>query len=185
MRFTSLIFCRPWAFALSMTLVGCAAPPPSGDLGTEKHVDLDRFMGDWYVIASIPTFVEKQAYNAVESYRLDEDGTIATTFTFRHGGFDGQQKTYKPRGFVEDTQSNAVWGMRFIWPFKADYRILHVDEDYTQTIIGRSKRDYVWIMARTPELQDDEYSELVGRVRDAGYAIDQLKRVPQRWNAKG
>ncbi len=59
-------------------------------------------MGDWYVIASIPTFIERGAHNAVESYRLAADGTIETTFTFRAGGFDGEPKRYTPRGFVVD-----------------------------------------------------------------------------------
>ena len=59
---------------------------------TVEQVDLERFMGPWYVIANIPTFVEKGAHNAVENYRLDDDGTIATTFTFRKDGFDGNEK---------------------------------------------------------------------------------------------
>ncbi|MBT8060593.1 MAG: lipocalin family protein, partial [Gammaproteobacteria bacterium] len=127
-------------------LAGCQASRPP--LETVDYVDLDRFMGDWYVIANIPTFVEKGAYNAVESYRLDDDGSIATTFRFHKDGFDGPVKTYEPRGFVRDTTTNAEWGMQFIWPFKGDYRIIYLDEDYATTIIGRNKRDYVWLMAR-------------------------------------
>ena len=55
-----------------------------------------------------------------------------------------------PVGTVVDTRSNAIWTMRFIWPFEADYRIAYLSPDYSQVIIGREKRDYVWIMARTP-----------------------------------
>jgi apolipoprotein D and lipocalin family protein len=80
--------------ALSL-LGGCTASLPP--LRTVERVDLQRFMGDWYVIAAIPTFIEK------ESYRLEADGTIDTTFTFRQGGFDGPVKTYNPRGFIRDT----------------------------------------------------------------------------------
>ncbi len=107
-------------------------------------------MGDWYVIANIPTSIERGAHNAVESYRLDTDGSIATTFTFRDGAFNGELKRYCPRGFVRDTRSNAIWGMQFLWPIKADYRIVYVSPDYQRTIIGREKRDNVWVMARTP-----------------------------------
>ena len=116
---------------------------------TVESVDLQRFMGDWYVIASIPTFIETDAFNAVESYKLSEDGSIATTFRFNKGGFDGPEKIYKPRRFIEDRPSNAVWGMQFIWPFKAEYRIIYLSDDYAQTIIGRTKRDYAWIMTWT------------------------------------
>ena len=83
-------------------------------------------MGDWYVIANIPTFIEKSAFNAVESYRLNEDGTVATTFRFREGSFKGEEKIYRPTGFIVDKKSNAVWGMQFLWPIKTDYRIAFV-----------------------------------------------------------
>jgi apolipoprotein D and lipocalin family protein len=138
-------------------------------------------MGDWYVIANIPTFVEKGAHNAVESYRLDDDGTIATTFTFRKDGFDGKEKAYHPRGFVRDTVTNAEWGMQFVWPFKGDYRIIYLSEDYSTTIIGRNKRDYVWLMSRDPEMPESEYQEAVQFISDAGYDISELQRVPQKW----
>ena len=79
------------------------------------YVDIERFMGDWYVIANIPTYFEKNAYNPLESYRLDEDGSIATTFSFNAGSFDGEQKVFRPRAFITDPVSNAVWGMQFVW----------------------------------------------------------------------
>jgi apolipoprotein D and lipocalin family protein len=163
----------------ALLLAGCQAGRPP--LATVDHVDLPRFMGDWYVIANIPTFIEKGAHNAVESYRLDSDGTIATTFTFRKGGFDGPEKEYHPRGFVRNTATNAEWGMQFIWPFKGDYRIIYLDEDYSVTVIGRNKRDYVWLMARTPTLPEAKYEEAVQVIAEAGYDVSLLQRVPQRW----
>jgi len=172
---------RAHAISLSgaLLLAGCQASLPP--LETVEQVDLERFMGDWYVIANIPTFIEQGAHNAVESYRLDEDGTIATTFTFRKDAFDGPEKAYHPRGFVRDTQSNAEWGMQFIWPFKGDYRIIYLTEDYSITVIGRNKRDYVWLMAREPQLSDDRYQEAVKVIADAGYDVSLLQRVPQQW----
>jgi apolipoprotein D and lipocalin family protein len=167
------------AAAASVAVGGCASRAPG--LDTVDNVDLERFMGAWYVIANIPTFIEKGAHNAVESYALNDDGTIATTFTFRKGGFDGKRKQYHPTGFVLDTESNAVWGMRFIWPIKADYRIVYLDDDYSQTVIARQSRDFVWIMARTPAIADADYDRLVNFVGSIGYDTDKLQRVPQRW----
>jgi len=165
--------------SIAIVLGGCAAKGP--EMKTVDHVDIDRFMGRWYVISNIPTFLEKGAHNAVEKYSLNEDGTIATNFTFRKGGFDGKAKEYNPKGFVLDDPSNARWGMRFIWPIKADYRIVYLNDDYTQTVIGRQDRDYVWIMARTPTITDDDYDELVAFVESIGYDTSELERVPQRW----
>ena len=165
--------------AASLTLAACAGNGP--EMKTVDYVDLERFMGDWYVIANIPTFLEKGAHNAVETYEMNEDGTIATTFTFRDGSFDGEKKEYNPKGFVKDTESNSLWGMRFIWPIKADYRIVYLDDDYSQTIIGRQKRDFVWIMAREPNISEEDYEMLLGVVESLGYDMSKVERVPQQW----
>jgi len=148
---------------------------------TVEKVDIDRFMGDWYVIANIPTFIETDAYNAIESYAMNEDGTIATTFTFRDGAPNGELKTYRPTGFIVDEQSNALWGMQFIWPFKAEFRIIYLDDEYQTTIIGRSKRDYVWLMSRQPEIEDNRYSSLLAFMESQGYDISKVQKVPQIW----
>ena len=157
------------------TMIGCQTFDP---IHTVPYVDLNRFMGDWYVIANIPTFIEKDAHNAVESYRLAEDGTIDTTFKFNQGSFGGPLKIYNPRGYIQDEESNAVWGMQFVWPFKAEYRIIFLSEDYTTTVIGRSKRDYVWIMARSPVISDAEYASILNFLNEQGYDISKVQKVP-------
>lgn len=161
------------------TLGGCAVNPSKVTVPVAPQVDLQKFMGPWYVIANIPTAIEKGAHNAIERYELDADGTIKTTFTFNKGAFDGPPKRYEPRGFVVPGTNNAIWGMRFIWPIKAEYVISHVDPAYTETIIARSARDYVWIMARTPTLPEAQYDALVERVKGYGYDVSQIQKVPQ------
>jgi apolipoprotein D and lipocalin family protein len=174
---------RPWPIFgfLSVALAAGCSSNGLTPIRTAEHVDLPRFMGDWYVIGHIPAFLERDAYNAVESYRLLDDRRIATTFSFNDGGFDGRRRTYTPTGFIIDNTSNAVWGMRFIWPVKADYRIVYVDNDYRQTIIGREKRDYVWIMARAPQIPAQDMQTLVGLIAAQGYDTSKLRRVPQHW----
>ena len=167
------------AIALLTLLGGCAVNPKSVTIPVAPQVDLQKFMGPWYVIANIPTFIEKDAHNAIESYALDADGTIDTTFTFNQGAFDGPPKKYNPRGFVVEGTNNAIWGMRFIWPIKAEYVISHVDPAYSETIIGRSSRDYVWIMARTPTISAERYDALLAKVREYGYDVAKVQKVPQ------
>lgn len=162
----------------ALALSGCASTMTP--LKTVEHLDLSRFMGSWYVIASIPTFIETQAYNAVETYRLEADGTIDTVFTFNQGGFDGPAKRYNPRGFVRDPVHKSTWGMRFVWPIKAEYLVTHVNADYSQTVVGRNKRDYVWIMARTPEIPAADYDRLVRELQAQGYDVTKLRKVPHR-----
>jgi len=165
--------------AAMLLVTGCAVSPPT--IPTAKQVDLQRFMGDWYVIGNIPTRPERDAFNAVESYTLQPDGRIDTRFRYREGGFDGPLKTMNPVGRVVPGTGNAVWGMQFVWPVKAEYVIVDVDKDYGLTIIGRSKRDYAWIMARTPSIPEPAYEAAVTRLKALGYSVENLRRVPQRW----
>jgi apolipoprotein D and lipocalin family protein len=163
----------------SLFLAGCQAAPPHA-LPLAGTVDLRRFMGDWYVIAATPTFIDAEAHDAVESYRLADDGSIATTYVFRDGSFEGPSRRYTPRGFVEDRATNAVWSMRIVWPFKADYRIAWLAQDYDQAIVAREKRDYAWIMARTARIPESDYARRVQFLADAGYDTSRLRRIPHR-----
>ena len=102
----------PWLQAslaclgLVVWLSACVSGPP---LPTVASVDLERFQGDWFVVAHIPAGAEKEAYNGVETYRLREDGKIATTYAFRDGGFDGPLEILEPVGRVRDKETNATW----------------------------------------------------------------------------
>ena len=167
--------------AAALFIAGCQSVPT---ITTVDHVDIDRYMGDWYVIANIPTFLERDAHNAVERYSLREDGTIDTVFTFNKGGFDGKPRRYNPRGFIR-SDNNAEWGMRFVWPFKAEFLVLWLDEDYSQTVVGRSRRDYVWIMAREPQLPEADYQRILEFLAVEGYDIEKIQKVPQRWPEQG
>ena len=174
----------PAGGALTLGLTSCQTvsnDPPVGKLqAISRQVDLQRFMGDWYVIGNIPVFIEKEAYNAVESYQLAEDGTIPTTFTFNQGGFDGPLKIYRPKGFVYNRESNAEWRMQFVWPFKAAYLITYLSEDYQTTIIGVPDRKYAWIMARTKTLPEATYQKLVAELKRQGHDVSKVRKVPQR-----
>ena len=119
-----------WVLAFAVLLSGCGVNPQKVTVPVVPAVDLQRFMGPWYVIAVIPTFIEKDIYNAVESYELAPDGAILT--------------------------------------------------NYTETIIARSARDYVWIMARTPTIDEARYRELVGKVGAMGYDVNKLVRISHR-----
>lgn len=135
---------------------------------TVSYVNIERFMGDWYVAAGIPTFPERDAYNPLESYSLNADGTIETRFAFNKGP-GGPSKVLKAKGFVQPASGNAIWGMQFIWPIKAEYRIVYLDPEYQYTIIGRSKRDYLWIMSRQPAVDKAKLNELIDFAKALGY----------------
>lgn len=166
---------------VGMILVGgCQLASNLPPIRTAESIDLNRFAGDWFVIANIPTFIETDAYNAVESYAEPVNGRVATTFTFNKGGFEGERKTYQPTAFVREGSGNAVWGMQFVWPIKAEYRVVYIDPEYQFTIIGRTKRDYVWLMARQAVIAEDDYKRLLSIIEQEGYDLNKLRLVPQQ-----
>lgn len=171
------------ALGVGAMLSACASSPPT--IPPVASVDLQRFMGDWYVISHIPSLPEREAFNAVETYRLEDDGRILTTFQFRKGGFDEELKTMEPVGRVVDGTNNAVWDMQFLWPIQAEYVIVELSSDYSQAMVGRSKRDYLWIMARTPQLPEADYAALVAKAKALGYDTSKLRLVPQQWPETG
>lgn len=177
---TLTIFVTVLAMSL---LAGCASNHPP--LPTPDHVDLERFMGRWYVLGYTPILVDKEAHNAIEHYRLDAEAKIQTTYQFRDGGFESELKTYTPVGWVHDTSTNAEWRMRFLWPFSADYVILHVNADYSETIIAHPSRKYAWIMLRQPEVSDADYERLLQKLESAGYEREVVQRLPQDWSGEG
>jgi apolipoprotein D and lipocalin family protein len=168
-----------------VSLGGCASTNMPPLEAMDRKVDLERFMGDWYVIGfipvSIPFFSEEGAHNGMESYRLSDEGVIETTYTFREGAFDGPEKRLTPKGWVHNRETNAEWRMQFLWPFKAAYLIVYLDEDYQRTIVGVPDRKYVWIMSRDPELSDAHYEEMLDYVAGLGYESEKVRRVPQQW----
>lgn len=174
---------------LTVLLSSCSTSGLPPLRGIEQTVDLQRFMGPWYVIASIPIdipllpmFSEKGAHNGVETYRLAPDGTIETTYTFRRDNFDGPERVFTPRARVANPPVNSEWKMKFSWYVpEADYLILHVDPEYQRTVIGVPDRKYVWIMSRTSTMPDLQYDQLISELRTSGYDTTKIQRVPQSW----
>jgi apolipoprotein D and lipocalin family protein len=139
---------------------------------TVDYVDLQKFMGSWHVLADIPTVFDKNISQPLEHYSLNPDGTIQTTYSFYR---NGRKTEMNAKGFVLDRTGNALWGMQFVWPIKADYRIAYVSEDYEFCIIGREKRDYVWVMGRQPVVSMKKLEELLGMVESLGYDRGDLR----------
>ena len=173
--------CALWP---ALLLAGCMAhldPRAESPVPLVPAVDLPRFMGDWYVIAHIPSDYDREAHGAIENYRLLKDGRIATVYTNRQGGFDGEPKKMTPTMHVVPDSGNALWGVRFawFWPFLYEYRISHLEPDYSVMVVGRSARDYLWLMARQPVMDEADYQRYAQMIAGWGYDTGKLLRVPQ------
>lgn len=144
------------------------------------QVDISRYMGRWYVIASIPTRFERDGYDEVETYRRDDNGDIDTSFSFRAGGPGGPLKKIHSTATVVPDTGSAEWKVHFFRVLRAQYIVGWLASDYSRVIVARDARDYVWLMARRPHITAADYDDMVARVRGMGYDVAKIRVVPQR-----
>jgi apolipoprotein D and lipocalin family protein len=165
--------------AVASLSIGCASMKQP--LRTVPQVSLPRYMGDWYVIANIPYFAEKDCFDSIESYALRADGKIDNWFTCRKKSFDAPlERKVNALATVQDTISNAVWRVRFFKVISVKYLILDLDPDYQWVVVGHPSRRYGWIMARTKTMDEPTYQALLRSLAAQGYDPTKFQKVPQR-----
>lgn len=146
---------------------------------TVKKVDLNRYSGKWYVIGFIPTLFDKKWNYTTETYTLNENGDYDIYTTYKKTATD-QIHDVKSKGFINKASGNSKWKVQFIWPFKADYWILQLADDYSYTVVGNKKQSFLYIMSRTPVLPEPTYNKLVEDCKKQGYDISKLRKQEQR-----
>ena len=177
MRRAALILLLPGLLLLAACAsTGGNAMPP---LTTNAVVDLDRYMGRWWVIANIPYFAEKGKLATADIYDLRPDGRIGNVYAYRKA-FDKPEKTMNGVATVVPGTHNAQWKIAFFGGLvKADYLILEVAPDYSWALIGHPKRKMAWIFARDQAMDDAKYQQLRAKFSAYGYDPAKLQRVPQ------
>ena len=173
------IFVSALLVGFGLLAAGCAGPTgiqPRGLSADTLPLDLERFMGDWYVIAHIPLSPEAQAHEAVETYALADDGTIDVTFTFCDGALDGPREVITMRAWVHDPATNAEWRAQPFWPLRFMYQITELDPDYRTTVVESGSN--AWVMARTATMPEDELQAALDRLVARGFVREDVRRVP-------
>lgn len=178
-------FARPiFAALLALFLAGCLSSPPNPNPRANEplqlaSVDLPRYMGRWYIIAIIPYFAERDLVGSYAEWTLRDDGKIADSYYGHKKQFDAPLKHYEFVDTVRPGTGNADWSVRVFWPIYASQQTLYVDPDYQYTLIGYPERKLGWVFARSPEISDAKYQELLARFNDLGYDTSRFRRVPQ------
>lgn len=159
--------------ALTSLLAGCGGEL-TVDNSTVKELDLDRYLGSWYEIARFDHRFERGMEQTKASYRLRNDGKIDVLNT---GIKDGNPKTANGKAKLTDTP--ALLRVSFFGPFYADYRVMMLDKDYQYALIGSSSDNYLWILAREPQLTDEVKNTILNEARRRGYDTGKLIWVKQ------
>jgi len=160
--------------SLGLVFSGCSHP----FVQTVPHVDRDRFMGPWYVMAGRFTFLEKDVYNSVEKYTWNEEKQqIDIDFSYNQGSFNGKIKKVPQTGWIENHDTNAIWTISPFWPLKFTYLIIGLDSNYEWTAIGVPSQNYLWIMAKSPTISKEKIQEAIDFVRSIHYSVKDIVYV--------
>jgi apolipoprotein D and lipocalin family protein len=154
---------------------GASAPPPP----TVARVDLQRYTGRWYEIARLPFRIQNGCHATTATYTVRPDGVIRVENRCRDGSFTGKERLAVGKAWVVDARTNAKLKVQFFWPFRGDYWVLGLGEQYEWALVGDPARRYLWILSRTPRLPDATYDAIVAPARERGYGVSRLIPTPQ------
>ncbi len=137
---------------------------------TVDYVDMNRFMGKWYVVAGRFTALEKNVFNAVESYSWNASkNMIEIDFKYNKGSFSGPVKKIPQKGWIKNSKTNAHWIVSPIWPLKFDYLVIGLGENYEWTAIGVPNEAYLWVMTRDPSISKQGIDSILDNLENLGY----------------
>ena len=142
-----------------------------GTLEVVLHVELEKYLGKWYEIAHLPARFQEGCTDTTATYALSEDGSISV---LNECVKNGKMKRAKGRAKVVDKRSGAKLKVTFFWPFYGDYWIIDLGRDYDYAVVGTPNRKYLWILSRTPQMDDKLFSELVESVKSKGFDANSL-----------
>jgi apolipoprotein D and lipocalin family protein len=151
-------------------------PPP---LQTVPQVDLNRYIGKWYEIASFPQWFQKGCVASSATYTLRKDGDVDVLNECRDKTLDGKVRTAKGKAWIVDSSSNAKLKVRFFWPFSGDYWIIDLDANYQYAVVGHPKRNYLWILSRSPQMDPEIYNGILERLKRQHYDVSRLNKTLQ------
>jgi apolipoprotein D and lipocalin family protein len=143
---------------------------------TVRSVDLDRFMGTWFVQSHTPLLIDDHSSNQTETYQLNAEGAIDVTYRFKRFG---KEFTMHPEGKVLNKKTNAHWSMRFFKVVPSDYLIVRLAEDYSYTAVSVPGKKLVWIMSREKYMDPKTFDDVYSNLKKDGYAVETMRRVPQ------
>jgi apolipoprotein D and lipocalin family protein len=163
------------AFLLFMT----TATMHAQDLETVPYVDLNRYTGKWYEIASYPQRFQKGCHCTTAEYTLSDKGYMIVENRCNRDSVNGKQSYIKGKAFVQKDSGNAKLFVQFFWPFKAKYWIIDLADDYSYAVVSHPNKEYLWILSRTSIMDDAVYQQIIARLNSKGFDLSRLRMTVQ------
>lgn len=159
----------------------CSGEKKEMDNSVVQHLDLDKYLGTWYEIARYDHRFERDMVGVKAHYSMRPDGKIKVTNSGYKNSFDGVYSEAIGKAKVPNPDKHpAKLKVSFFWIFYGDYLVMELDDDYQWAVIGSSSDKYLWILSRTPQLDEDVYDMLLQKIKKRGYDTTQLIKVKQK-----
>ena len=146
---------------------------------TVPFVDLERYSGLWYEVASYPQRFQKGCHRTTAQYTLSGRGYVFVVNRCNRDSIDGRQSSIRGKAFVKKNSGNAKLRVQFFWPFRGDYWIIDLADDYSYAVVSHPNRNYLWVLSRTPVMDEKIYSGILERLKDKGFDLGRLQLTKQ------
>lgn len=153
--------------------------PKAQTLQTVPYVDLEKYSGKWYEIASYPQRFQKGCHCTTAEYTLTAKGYVIVENRCNKDSVNGKQSYIKGKAFVEKNSGNAKLKVQFFWPFRGKYWIIDLAEDYSYAVVSHPNKKYLWILSRTPMIDENVYQQVISRLKEKGFDLSKLQRTKQ------
>ena len=160
---------------LSMKLVNTGAQT----LQTVPSVDLNKYSGKWYEIASYPQRFQKGCHCTTAEYSLSNKGYVIVINRCNRDSVNGKKSFIKGKAFIQKNSGNAKLKVQFFWPFKGKYWIIDLADDYSYAVVSHPNRKYLWILSRTPKMNDATYQQIISRLKEKEFDLTKLQMTMQ------
>lgn len=152
----------------------------SQTLKTVDYVDLKKYAGKWYEIASFPQRFQKGCYCTTAEYTLTVKDYVIVENRCNKDSINGKESYIKGKAFVDENTGNAKLKVQFFWPFKGKYWIIDLAEDYSYAVVGHPNKKSLWILSRKSKMKEDLYKQIISRIKEKGFDISKIKITPQK-----
>ena len=180
------LFLQRWIFSpftsislLILFIFMTTTKAQSQTLETVPNVDLNKYTGKWYEIASYPQRFQKGCHCTTAEYTLSEKGYVIVENRCNKDSVNGKQSYIKGKAFVQKGSGNAKLKVQFFWPFKGKYWIIDLADDYSYAVVSHPNKKYLWILSRTPIMSDTVYQQIISRLTSKGFDLSKIQITKQ------
>lgn len=166
-------------YRLLLLLITASFMMKSQTLQTVPNVDLKKYCGKWYEIASFPQSFQKGCHCTTAEYTLTDKDYVIVENRCNKDSITGKESYIKGKAFVEENSGNSKLKVQFFWPFRAKYWIIDLASDYSYAVVGHPNRKYLWILSREPKMNEEIYTQIISRLKEKGFDLNKIQKTEQ------